>query len=84
MLHSRDIELLRAIQSFFKVGNVKRSSQNTAYFEVTRINDIETVIVPHFDKYPLMTKKMADFLLFKSVIGLIIEKQHLTIDRLQK
>jgi len=66
------------------VGNVKRSSQNTAYFEVTRINDIETVIVPHFDKYPLMTKKMADFLLFKSVIGLIIEKQHLTIDGLRK
>jgi len=84
LLHSRDIELLRAIQSFFKVGNVKWSSQNTAYFEVTQINDIETVIVPHFDKYPLMTKKMADFLLFKSVIGLIIEKQHLTIDGLRK
>lgn len=41
-------------------------------------------IIPHFDKYPLNTKKKADFLLFKSVIELINEGKHLTQDGLMQ
>jgi hypothetical protein len=30
------------------------------------------IIIPHFDKYPLLTQKQADFLLFKEAINLLL------------
>ena len=35
------------------------------------------VLINHFDKYPLITKKQADFLLFKKVVELMNNKSHL-------
>jgi hypothetical protein len=50
---------------------------------VTSIKDIE-VILNHFDKFPLLTKKWADYQLFKQVFELIKCKQHLTIEGIHK
>jgi hypothetical protein len=36
------------------------------------------VIIDHFDKYPLLTKKLADYLLFKQAFKLVLLKEHLT------
>ena len=36
------------------------------------------VITNHFDYYPLITQKFADYLLFKQSIDLIQKKLHLT------
>jgi hypothetical protein len=36
------------------------------------------VIIPHFDKYPLLTQKQADLLLFKPAVDLINDGEHLT------
>ena len=36
------------------------------------------VIIYFFDKFPLKTKKRADFILFKSAVELVIRKEHLT------
>jgi hypothetical protein len=42
------------------------------------------VIIDHFDKYPLITKKLADYNLFKSAYSIIINKEHLTKEGLYK
>jgi hypothetical protein len=42
------------------------------------------VIIDHFDKYPLITKKRADYILFKQAFYLISRKEHLTKEGLQK
>ena len=42
------------------------------------------VIIPHFDKFPLITQKLADFKLFKQVVEIINRKEHLTMEGLQK
>ena len=42
------------------------------------------VIIEHFDKYPLITQKLADYILFKKAIELIKQKEHLTKEGLQK
>ena len=42
------------------------------------------MIIPHFEKYPLITQKLADFLLFKNVVDIINTKEHLTIEGLRK
>jgi hypothetical protein len=42
------------------------------------------IIVNHFENYPLITKKHSDFLLFKAVIQLMVNKEHLTEEGLLK
>ena len=41
-------------------------------------------IIEHFEKYPLITKKWADYQLFKKASHLILNKQHLSISGLNK
>lgn len=41
-------------------------------------------IIPHLDKYPLLTKKRADYELFKRIVILMNNKQHLTPEGLQE
>ena len=43
---------------------------------VRNLATIVNVILPHFDKYPLITQKRADYLLFKEAIKLIQNKEH--------
>ncbi len=57
--------------------------KNCGYY-VSSIKDITRVIIPHFDKYPLITQKLGDYLLFKSVVYMINAKEHLTMEGLQK
>jgi len=53
------------------------------YYTVGSIKELK-VIIDHFDKYPLITQKQADFKLFKSVAELVNKKEHLTIEGLKK
>jgi len=43
-----------------------------------------TKVIPHFDKYPLKTKKHYDYLLFKEAVMIMQRGEHLTIEGLQK
>ena len=54
------------------------------YLPKTNIDEILTKIVPHFDKYPLKTKKLADYLLFRKVVMMMKRQEHLTVEGLQK
>jgi len=78
-LHLKDIDLLKSIQSFFGTGVlVIDKTKNSVRYSVNSLDDIINIIIPHFDKYPLLTKKRVDFLLFKSAVLLIKDKKHLT------
>jgi len=37
------------------------------------------LVIDHFDKYPLITHKLADYLLFKQAFELVNRKEHLTL-----
>lgn len=82
-LHKKDLALLYRIQSFFGVGDVSQRGEIVTY-RVTKIKDLTNVIIPHFIKYPLITQKQADFLLFKMIIKLMNQKEHLSIEGLHK
>ena len=44
---------------------------------------ITEVVLPHFDKYPLITNKKADYELFKCIIEMMNRGEHLTKEGLQ-
>jgi hypothetical protein len=85
-LHKKDIALLELIQSsLLGVGNItKQNKYEMVDFRVTSLKDLINVIIPHFDKYPLITQKKADFELFKRVINLMNRREHLNADGLQE
>lgn len=75
-LHSRDLLLLRKIHFFFGIGLVgEREDRNQAYYSVQSARAIVNVIIPHFDRYSLITQKRADYLLFKQAVNLLIQGQ---------
>lgn len=82
-VHERDAALLYKIKSFFGVGEVYLKSSGAVAYIVRSIRDLNRIIL-HFGNYPLQTQKKADFLLFKSIIELMISGSHLTIEGLTK
>jgi len=84
-LNIRDSELIKRIHSYFGVGIlVINKSKNSIALSVQSTKILNKVIIPHFDKYPLLTQKRADFELFKLAVELISRKEHLTIEGLRK
>lgn len=66
------------IASFYGVGNITKGSKDSIQYRVTSLKDLINVIIPHFDKYPLISNKRADFELFKQAVELMGSKEHLT------
>ena len=85
-MHEKDRALIQSIQEFFGgIGYIsKPNNRSTVEFRVSTLNDIINVIIPHFDNYPLITKKHSDYVLFKQVILLMLNKEHNTLKGIQK
>ena len=82
-LHKKDEELLRKIQEFFGGIGVLKVKKDIVQFRVFSIKDLD-IIIKHFDLYPFITKKYADYLLFKEALELIKNKEHLTLEGFNK
>jgi len=85
-LHQKDLELFTQIRNYFgDISSIRiRNDVKTCVFSVRSLYDIVSLkkIIPHFDNYPrplgLITKKRGDYLLFKKVISMMQQKEHLT------
>lgn len=67
-LHSKDI--LELICAHFGVGSVTQKGKDEHQYRVFSFADLK-VIISHFDKYPLISQKRADFELFKEIVELV-------------
>ena len=78
-LHERDMCILENIQAYFGgAGSIKKSGKNTFKYRIESLELISNLIIPHFDKYPLVTQKLGDYLLFRTVVQMMKSKEHLT------
>jgi len=82
-LHQKDKYLLDQIKNYFGVGKIYKHGSQSLLFRVLSIKDLQ-VIIDHFDKYPLITQKFADYNLFKQAFNLILNKEHLTMEGLKR
>ena len=78
-LHKKDIELLNKIQSFFEVGTVSTAGDKFALYRVRSRNSL-LVIISHFNKYPLQTTKVNNFIIFCNILNLMGKKYHVDIE----
>ena len=77
-LNSKDLNLLESIKNtaFGGVGSISKSGKSVI-FAVESVKDLP-LIINHFDKYPLITQKISDYLIFKQCYDIIIKNEHLT------
>jgi hypothetical protein len=72
--------ILYDVSRFFECGTVVVDNRGYKSFKVSNIDLIINHIIPHFDKYPLITSKQLNYLSFKSIVLLLKKKEHLTTD----
>ena len=82
-LHKKDKDLLKKIKSFYGVGGIYDQDEKGCNYMVQSLQDLK-IIIDHFNKFPLLTQKRADFLLFLQIFNLMDKKEHLTISGLLK
>ena len=73
----KDLDLLNKIKFTFGIGTIITDNSNTACYSVWAVKDLQKII-DHFEKYPLITYKSSDFILFKKCLEIIQKKEHLT------
>lgn len=75
--------MLDQIKDFFGVGTLVKDGTKISY-TVKSIKNLMEVIIPHYDRFPLLTKKFADFELFKQIVIIMTRKGHLNKEDFDK
>ena len=72
------------LRNYYSVGYINwKHVPSTIQFRVTSKKDL-IVIIEHFKRYPLNSQKQTDFELFLQAFQLILRKEHLSEEGLQK
>jgi hypothetical protein len=78
--HRDNVEILEAIQRFFGCGQIAAKGPNSSvmtYSAYRRVH-LVSVIIPFFERYPLVSRKRIDFAKFSEVVRLMQRKAHRT------
>lgn len=74
---------MESLRQTLGVGKIHKHGKESVQYRVESTKELQ-VIIDHFDRYPLISAKVADYLLFKQCYNLIVLKEHLTLDGLLK
>lgn len=91
-LREDDKKVLDGMQEYFKCGTVVKGSRAKARkdgraardqysYKCRCVADINKYIIPHFDKYPLRSKKLQDYILWKKAVALTLKSVLLRGDK---
>jgi hypothetical protein len=76
-------EVLHAIQAYFGCGSIRPDrSDRTLKWETRRLEDLLERVIPHFERYPLLSGKRRDFDSFAAVCRLMAAGGHRSRDGL--
>ena len=71
------------MKNFLGVGKIYVQGEVSVEYRVFSIKDLK-IVLDHFDKFPLISQKYVDYLLFKEAYLLLINREHLTSEGLRK
>jgi hypothetical protein len=69
--HRDNVEILECIREFFGCGRITSKGPRSAVmtYSVYRREDLESAIIPIFERCPLRSRKQEDFLKFREIVG---------------
>lgn len=84
-LHTKDLNVLYLLQQHLGgIGSIHLAKKrDIVNYSIDSIEDLNKLIL-YLDKYPLLTQKAADFLLFKQAVKFVNNKAHLTVEGLNQ
>jgi hypothetical protein len=84
--HKDNSKILHIFKDVFECGYVSEKGGNPSchVYCVDSIRDLLAVVIPFFEKYPLVGEKYDNFLLFKEIVIGISLKEHLNSDGLTR
>jgi hypothetical protein len=84
-LHTKDLDVLCLLQQHLGgIGSIHLAqNRDIVNYSIDSIKDLNNLIF-YLEKYPLLTQKAADFLLFKKAVELVNNKAHLTLEGLKE
>ena len=80
---AKSLSSLEEIKNFFECGNIfvnKRYDNHNEHlyrYCVRSLKDLRVIIIPFFNRNNLRTYKQNDFVIFKKVVLMMIDKKHL-------
>jgi hypothetical protein len=77
-----DVEPLVLFQETLGCGTVRRGGNHGWYFEVNKLRDIDQVVIPFFERFPLLGTKARDFEAFRSAVHILMRAPLLEADYL--
>lgn len=84
-LHTKDLNLLYLLkQHLGGIGSIHLArNRDIVNYSIDSMEDLNKLIF-NLEKYPLLTQKAADFLLFKKAVELVNNKAHLMVEGVNK
>src|ERR1041384_671376 len=71
-------EILRLFQKQFQCGTIRPDrSDKTLKYEIRSVTQLATKVVPHFTRYPLLSRKAAEFQMFAALVFIMQNGQDL-------
>lgn len=89
-LREDHLQLLKEVKQALGCGAIyfqkeKRINHNSCYrFEINSQKDIHEVLIPFFEKHKLHGPKRRSFFFFKKIAKMVLTKEHLTEEGLNK
>ena len=72
-------QVLDLMKEYFGCGYIRRDySDKTVKFEIRDRNQLIDKVIPHFEKFPLISRKQKDFELFAMIVRKIRMSEHIT------
>jgi hypothetical protein len=78
--HRYNVEILESLRDFFGCGRItaKGPKSDVLAYSVYRRRDLESVIIPFFERCPLLSRKREDFEKFREIVLMMQRRLHLT------
>jgi hypothetical protein len=78
-------EVLLLLEDYFGCGSIRPDrSDRTLKWETRRLVDILDRVIPHFERYPLLSSKRLDFEAFATICKMMGRGAHLSRDGLRE
>ena len=69
----QDIAPLTLYRETLDCGSMRKAGNGGWYWEVNRLPELQSRIIPFFERFPLLGTKAGDFDLFRQAVGLLSE-----------
>jgi len=78
-------EVLTLMKKYFGCGFIRPDrSDKTLKYEVRSVRELVQKVIPHFERFPLLSSKQTDFRIFADICCRMLRKEHLTMQGFQE